>query len=96
MGRKARLFYVVDAAIGLAFALSAVTGLAFLLLGSGGYQGGRNPSFRVELLAVERGTWSDLHTWASIALIAGIALHVVLHWRWILRSTVRFVRPSAG
>ena len=36
---------MLDAVIGVAFAASAVTGMAFLLMGSGGYQGGRTRSF---------------------------------------------------
>ena len=94
MGKRARLFYFVDVLIGLAFVLSAVTGAAFLFMGSGGYQGGRNPDFATALLGIERGTWSDLHTWASLAMIVGVGLHLLLHWRWILATTVRILRPA--
>ncbi len=94
MGRKARLFYAVDVLIGLAFILSAATGLAFLLMGSGGYHGGRNPEFRTALLGLERSAWSDLHTWASVAMIVGVGLHLLLHWKWILHTTVRILRPA--
>jgi hypothetical protein len=93
VGRRARLFYVVDVVIGLAFLLSLLTGLAFLAMGSGGYQGGRNASFRTELLGVERGTWSDLHTIASLGLVVGVAVHLLLHWRWILHTTAGLLRP---
>ncbi|MBL7062635.1 MAG: DUF4405 domain-containing protein [Anaerolineae bacterium] len=63
---KAKLNYLLDAVIGLSFVLSSVTGTAFLLMGSGGYQGGRNPGFTTALLGISRTTWSDLHTWASL------------------------------
>ena len=90
---KAKLNYLLDAVIGLAFLLSGVTGVAFLLMGSGGYQGGRNPGFATALLGLSRETWSDLHTWASLVMIAGIAVHIVFHWKWIVRMT-RNMMPS--
>lgn len=90
---RTRLNFLLDAVIGLAFALSCVTGLAFLLMGEGGYQGGRNPGFATALLGLSRGTWSDLHTWSSAVMIAGIAVHIVLHWKWIVCVTKQML-PS--
>ena len=84
---KAKLNYVLDAVIGIAFLVSAVTGMAFLLMGSGGYQGGRNPDFATSLLGVSRAAWSDLHTWTSLVMVAGVAVHLVLHWKWIVCVT---------
>jgi hypothetical protein len=91
---RAKMNYAVDAVIAVAFVISAVTGLAFLLMGSGGYQGGRNPAFRPELLGLARGTWSDLHTWGSLMMIAAVGLHLVLHWRWIWCVTKDVLRPA--
>jgi len=84
---KVKLNYLLDAVIGLAFLLSGVTGIAFLLMGSGGYQGRRNPGFATTLLGIGRTTWSDLHTWASLVMIVGIAVHIVFHWKWIVCAT---------
>jgi hypothetical protein len=90
---KAKLNYLLDVVIGLAFALSGATGIAFLLMGSGGYQGGRNPDFKTALLGLSRGTWDDLHTWTSLVMIAGVLVHLVLHWRWIICVTKKML-PS--
>ncbi len=90
---KARLNYVLDAVIGVAFLLSGATGVAFLLMGSGGYQGGRNTSFGTALLSLSRGTWSDLHTWASLVMITGVVVHLALHWKWIICLTKKMM-PS--
>ena len=94
---KTRLNYMLDAVIGLAFAASAATGVAFLLMGSGGYQGGRNPNFATSLLGISREAWSDLHTWASLVMIAGVVVHLVLHWKWIVCVTKQMLpsRPRA-
>jgi hypothetical protein len=90
---KVRLNYLLDALIGAAFVISTLTGMAFLLMGSGGYQGGRNADFRGALLGLSRATWSDLHTWTSLVLVAGVLAHLVLHWRWIVCVTKRLL-PS--
>jgi biotin transporter BioY len=90
---KAKLNYLLDVVIGLAFLLSGVTGVAFLLMGSGGYQGGRNPGYAAALLGLSRETWSDLHTLASVVMIAGIVVHIALHWKWIVCLTKKML-PS--
>ena len=90
---KSKLNYLLDAVIGLAFLLSGVTGVAFLLMGSGGYQGGRNPGFATALLGLSRTMWSDLHTLGSVVMIAGIVVHVALHWEWIVCLTQKML-PS--
>lgn len=84
---KARANYLLDAVIGLAFTISTVTGLAFMVMGSGGYQGGRNPGFATALLGLSREAWSDLHTLTSLVMVAGVALHIAFHWRWIVCVT---------
>jgi cytochrome b subunit of formate dehydrogenase len=89
---KTKLNYLLDAVIAFAFVMSALSGIVFLFAGSGGYQGGRNPSFRTEILGVSRDVWSNLHTWVSLVMIAGVVIHLVLHWNWIVCMTKRVVR----
>lgn len=84
---KSRINYLLDMVIGLAFLLAAGTGVAFLFLGEGGYQGGRNAAYAVTLLGLSRHTWTDLHTWASLVMIAGVVVHFILHWKWIVCVT---------
>ena len=91
---KVKLNYLVDAVIGVAFILSAISGMVFLFAGSGGYQGGRNPGFRTEMLGLSRSTWSDLHTWTSLVMIAGALIHLLLHWKWIVCMTGRLFKPA--
>ena len=90
---KVKLNYLLDTVIGLAFLLSSATGIAFLLMGSGGYQGGRNPNYTTALLGLSRETWSDLHTWASLVMMAGVVVHLAFHWRWIICATKKML-PS--
>jgi len=92
MSNKARIHYALDAVIALAFILSAVSGVV-LWLGGGGYQGGRNPAYQVTILGLGRAAWNDLHFWTSLVMMAGVGLHLALHWRWIVCMT-RGLLPS--
>lgn len=97
---KARLNYLWDGLLALMGILSGVSGIVLLLMGEGGYRGGRNPNFVRSFLGIDRWLWNDLHTWVSIALIVGVVIHVALHWNWIVcmtRAMFRSVqRPTGG
>ena len=77
---------------GLATALSSIY---FLFLPVGGYHGGRNPLYGI-IIFFERHTWSDIHIWASVAIIALAALHIPLHWGWIIKMTKSGFRTIIG
>ena len=86
---RAKLNYWVDVTIGVAFLLSAVSGLVFLLpvsIESGSGSGVMGISFRV---------WDGLHTWSSLSMMAGVLAHLVLHWKWLLNMTKRLLSPKA-
>lgn len=91
---KTKLNYALDMVIAVSFLMSASTGIAFLVMGSGGYQGGRNAHFATTFIGLDRTIWNDLHTLASLVMIAGIVVHLALHWNWIVCTTRRiFARP---
>ncbi len=92
---KARINYYIDIVIGISFVVAAVSGLALLFAGSGGYQGGRNPRFSLEILGLSRLLWKDLHNWSGIAMFAGVFLHLVLHWKWIVCMTRNLFKKPA-
>lgn len=86
MSKKAKLNYAVDVVIGLAFIVSALSGLV-LFFAPSGYQGGRNPYYLQSVLFLSTHTWNTLHTWSSIAMISGVGAHLVLHWNWMVCMT---------
>jgi hypothetical protein len=47
---------------------------------------------------VSRLLWKDLHDWGGIVMLAGVFLHLILHWKWIVCMTrnVFKKRPAAG
>ena len=94
MSNKARIHYALDAVSALAFILAAVSGVVLWLGGSGGYQGGRNPAYQGTILGLGHAAWSDLHIWTSLVMMAGVGLHLLLHWRWIVCMT-RGLLPSS-
>lgn len=87
--------WLIDAGLltaGIAVALSSIY---FLFLPTGGYQGGRNPYYSIQIL-FERHTWDDLHTWAGVALIALAAIHLTVHWSWVVNMTRRTINELIG
>jgi len=82
--KRAQLNAMVNIVGFVAFAVLAVTGLVELLFlppGTGGRGRGAEPA--VVVLGAGRHEWGDIHNMAGIAFLAIVALHLVLHWRWI-------------
>jgi hypothetical protein len=67
----------------------------FLFLPSGGYQGGRNPTYGIVILFT-RATWDLIHTWAGVVMIAIAAIHIPMHWSWIITMTKRIFKIVLG
>jgi hypothetical protein len=74
---KARTNYLADVGIGIAGLVSALSGVVYLLPG--------DPTAGV--LGVSCQAWSSLHTWSSLAAMAGVGAHMALHWKWIVAIT---------
>lgn len=79
---KTRVNWLIDAAVFLGALIASLTGIYFLFLPSGGYQGGRNPAYGITIL-FSRATWDDLHTWGGIAMVAAAIIHFAIHWSWV-------------
>jgi hypothetical protein len=90
--KRTSLNFVIDAVAFAGFLLLATTGVLMayrLPPGSGGrdgFGGGRGESQRsIELLwGLTRHEWGDVHYWMAIALMAVLAVHLFLHWSWIV------------
>ena len=75
--------------------LASLSGIYFLFLPVGGYQGGRNPWYGVKIMFT-RQTWDLLHTWAGAALIVIAAVHLSLHWYWVVNMAKRLWNELTG
>lgn len=87
----ARVNLNVDIVIALSFLLTAVSGIYFLFVPAGGYQGGANPAWDPGFL-FSRTTWDLIHTWAGTIMIIAAVIHFVIHWGWVTKVTRRFVK----
>lgn len=85
----------IDAVLFTSALVAALSGIYFLFLPTGGYQGGRNPLYNVQILFT-RHTWDDLHTWGGIAMIAVAIIHLVIHWSWVTNMAKRTWNELTG
>ncbi len=91
MSLRTRINWIIDAAVFVGAGVAFLSGIYFLFLPSGGYQGGRNPAYGIVIL-FDRGTWDDLHTWGGIMMIAAVAVHLAIHWHWVTMMARRVVQ----
>lgn len=91
LSTQTRTNWLIDAGLFTSALVATITGIYFLFLPSGGYRGGRNPYYGITIL-FDRHTWDDLHTWFGVAMIAIVAIHLTIHWRWIVTMTKHTLR----
>ncbi len=88
--RKATLNFIVDAIAFVAFVFLAATGVLVRYVlppGSGHF---------ATLWSMDRHDWGELHFWIAVALLAALALHLLLHWRWIVNMIKGKPREKGG
>lgn len=76
--KRNSLNFVIDAVAFAAFAFLSTTGvlLHYLLpAGSGRWQ---------SIWGLTRHQWGELHFWVAVVMFAVLAVHLFLHWRWIV------------
>lgn len=83
--------WLIDATLFLGAVAASISGMYFLFFPVGGYRGGRNPMYGITVL-FQRATWNDLHTWFGITMIIAAAVHIVIHWNWIVNMTKRVIQ----
>ncbi len=83
---KAKMNYWVDVGIGFAGTISALSGLVFLSPGD----------LTTGVLGISYQTWNAVHTWSSLAAIAGVGAHLALHWKWMVVMTKQMLSSTRG
>jgi hypothetical protein len=78
--------YVVDVLLGMTFLIAFITGV-LKYPGVPGYLGGMN-------MVLPYVTLTTLHDWSGILMGALVAIHLALHWRWIVAMTRRMLGRS--
>jgi hypothetical protein len=84
MSIKPKWNLALDALIAVAFLGTAASGLVFFfdLAGHGS---------AAESWLLNRDAWRSLHDWFGLAMIAGVGMHLLVHWKWIVGVTLRQV-----
>lgn len=88
ISKETRNNWLIDAGVFMGAVVASLTGIYFLFLPIGGYQGGRNPMYGVRII-FDRSTWGDLHLWGGILMIVAAVIHIAIHWKWIVNMTKR-------
>lgn len=65
------------------------------LIGEGTGQGALHRPITL-LWGLTRSEWSDFHYWVSLALMAILAVHLALHWKWIVCVIRNQPREGSG
>ncbi len=80
--------YLVDTVIGITFLVVGLSALVFLIPTNWiDFSSSTTPTF----LGMDFGLWQTLHKWSGIAMIAGVVLHQLLHWNWIVIMTKKIL-----
>ena len=91
--KKAKLNFSVDCVILVTFVLSAISGIVFLApLEWMNLESSAGPAF----LGVRLSFWNDLHTYTSLAMMGSVALHLILHWAWMIAMAKTMTKTSMG
>jgi len=85
----------IDAVLFGSALIAAISGLYFLYFPIGGFQGGRNPYYNIQVL-FSRHTWDDLHMWGGVVMITVAVIHLILHWSWVVNMTRRMIKDITG
>ena len=96
ISRITRVNWMLDAGVFISAIFAGISGIYFLYIPSGGYQGGRNLWYGVTIIFT-RYTWSDIHTWGSVVLIIAIVIHLSYHWQWVksmIKKVLRSFSPA--
>ena len=95
---KVRMLYAVVAASFVTFLVEAVSGFVLWLALPNGSGGGRGwgGGLGGESFIFDRHTWLAIHDWFAVILVVLVAVHVAMHWKWIVRTTRSLFRGNRG
>jgi hypothetical protein len=82
-----KINYITDAGLAIAFVIICLTGLLKFKI----FLNWLNLSYGTSNFRI----LSFVHDWSGIVLLALIAAHLVLHWRWIVSAT-KAIFPAKG
>lgn len=82
--------WILDTGLFITALVASLSGIYFLFFPDGGYKGGRNPYYGIQII-FEREGWEWIHTWISLAAVVVVLIHLIFHWKWVVNTTKRIV-----
>jgi len=95
---KAKTYFVLAISMVILGMAEAISGFVLWLAfpsgrgGGGGRGWGSGGGEELTYWAISRHTWIDIHDWVAVALVALVIIHVIMHWKWIVRMTKSLLR----
>jgi len=89
--KKALIDYWVDVVTGIALLVCAVTDIVRRFPEATSVASGTATIF-----GVGSTLWATVHDWSGVVMAAGVALHLVLHARWIAHMTRKIARGESS
>ena len=88
--KRSDLHFFVDAVAFAMFVFLVATGvlMEYLLPAGSGYS--------TRLWGLDRHAWGDIHFWIAVAFLTALAVHVYLHWKWIVSVLRGHPREGSG
>lgn len=83
-----QLNYIVDFCLNILFLIVAFTGLYMYFFIPSGVPRGKY----VVYMGLTKSTWLWIHNKSAILMTIIVAVHLILHWRWIMYTTRNFFR----
>lgn len=88
--KQTKLNFIIDVVAFVGFVVLTTTGVLMRYIlppGSGRYS---------TIWSLDRHEWGDIHFWISLVFFLILALHLVLHWRWIVNVLKGRPRDESG
>ena len=88
--KRNTLNYIVDAIgfVAMAFLISTGAIMRFVLPSGSGHT--------LAVWGMDRHTWGHIHFWLGSVFLVVVAVHIVLHWAWIVSVTKGSLESRAG
>lgn len=89
-GNYIRILNILDDVFSACFFLVClISGLILFIV-----PGGRDTKY-LEIFTITRESWKSVHTVSGIGMLAGVAIHLVIHWGWLRKISKRiFNQPE--
>jgi len=92
--KKSWLYFILACIIFLLSLGEGISGLVlWLALPSGGGLGQHGGGGEV-YWSISRDTWVGWHDWVGVAMAVVVVVHIIIHWKWIVRMARTCCRPQ--